>query len=188
MIHNGDHAEFEREHANTKPEDRPDWPLPSFDAVDWAKAFCKIATNLGYRDAEGQPVDEGWMVGWFANALMRGYDEYAKRQARATPTPTEAREKIARIVYPDGFCREPNPDESKLMREARRQAAFAKADAILALLPDAAAIRAAHFEEAAKIADGIMYPDLEASSDLEKQAYDIRCSIAAAIRNAGRTG
>jgi len=24
IIMNGDHAEFEREHANTKPEDRPD--------------------------------------------------------------------------------------------------------------------------------------------------------------------
>lgn len=55
------------------------------------------------------------------------------------PPPNAARERIARVIYPDGFCREPNPDESKLMREARRQSAFAKADAILALLPDAAA-------------------------------------------------
>ena len=41
-IFNGDHAEFEREHANTPKEERPDWPYPSFDARDWAKAFCKI--------------------------------------------------------------------------------------------------------------------------------------------------
>lgn len=75
----GDQIEFEREHANTAPEDRPDWPLPSFDATDWAKCFCKIATNLGYKDAEGGPIDEGWMIGWFANALMRGFDEYASR-------------------------------------------------------------------------------------------------------------
>lgn len=65
IILNGDHAEFEMEHANTKPEDRPDWPLPSFDAQDWAKAFC-----------QNRPwADEGDMIGWFANALMRGYDQ-----------------------------------------------------------------------------------------------------------------
>jgi hypothetical protein len=65
IIMNGDHAEFEREHANTKPEDRPDWPLPSFDARDWAKAFCKANPDF----------DEGVALAWFANALMRGYDE-----------------------------------------------------------------------------------------------------------------
>lgn len=64
IIFNGDHAEFESENANTKPEDRPDWPLPSFDARDWAKAFCKINPQ----------IDEETMIGWFANALMRGYD------------------------------------------------------------------------------------------------------------------
>jgi hypothetical protein len=71
----GDHAAFEAEHANTPPEQRPDWPLPSFDAQDWAKAFCKIAAMHGYKDPAGNPIDEGWMVTWFANALMRGYDE-----------------------------------------------------------------------------------------------------------------
>lgn len=81
---NGDHAEFEAEHANMKPEDRPDWPLPSFDAQDWAKAFCKISTKLGYKDAEGKPVDESWMVTWFANALMRGFDEHAARSAKSS--------------------------------------------------------------------------------------------------------
>ena len=69
VIMNGDHAEFEHEHANTKPEDRPDWPLSSFDARDWAKAFCKINTQM----------DEEIMIGWFANALMRGYDECSAR-------------------------------------------------------------------------------------------------------------
>jgi hypothetical protein len=67
---NGDHAEFEREHANTKPEDRPDWPLPSFDARDWAKAFCKTWSG----------IDEDVMVAWFANALMRGYDQRASEE------------------------------------------------------------------------------------------------------------
>ena len=73
IIMNGDHAEFETEWAASgRPDhERPDWPLPSFDAVDWAKAFCKI--NPG--------IDEDIMVGWFANSLMRGYDEHAKRMA-----------------------------------------------------------------------------------------------------------
>lgn len=74
MIHNGDHAEFELEHANTPPEQRPDWPLPSFDARDWAQAFCKIAKE------QGHDIDEGWMVTWFANALMRGHDEAMGRR------------------------------------------------------------------------------------------------------------
>jgi len=37
----------------------------SFDARDWAKAFCERFPQN----------DEGTMIGWFANALMRGYDE-----------------------------------------------------------------------------------------------------------------
>lgn len=71
----GDHAAFELEHANTPAEERPDWPWPSFSAMDWAKAFCKVATALGYADARGLPLDEAWVIGWFANALMRGYDQ-----------------------------------------------------------------------------------------------------------------
>ena len=70
LIHNGDHAQFEIDHANTKPEDRPDWPLPSFDARDWAKAWMKI-----YDGMPDERVTEEWMVTWFANALMRGFDE-----------------------------------------------------------------------------------------------------------------
>jgi len=68
-IHNGDHAAFEIEHANTPPEQRPDWPLPSFDAQDWAKAFCKLNPSADYE----------LMLAWFANALMRGYDEGRSR-------------------------------------------------------------------------------------------------------------
>lgn len=75
IILNGDHAEFEQEWAGKDPKTRPDWPLPSFDATDWAAAFCKIANEHGFHDANGDPVDEGWMISWFANALMRGYDQ-----------------------------------------------------------------------------------------------------------------
>ncbi len=68
-IHNGDHAQFEADNAGVAPQDRSDWPLPSFDALDWAKAFCKRNPSF----------DEGTALAWFANALMRGFDEgYAR--------------------------------------------------------------------------------------------------------------
>ena len=65
FIMNGDHLEYELENKGVPPEERADWPLPSFDARDWAKAFCKLFPDS----------DEELMVTWFANALMRGYDE-----------------------------------------------------------------------------------------------------------------
>lgn len=83
VILGGDHAAFEAEWAASgRPDrERPDWPLPSFKAGDWAEAFCKIANELGFKNAEGKPIDEGWMISWFANALMRGFDENAARAA-----------------------------------------------------------------------------------------------------------
>lgn len=67
VILNGDHAEFEQEWAGKDPKTRPDWPTPSFDARDWAQAFLAKHPNCG--------LGEGDMIGWFANALMRGYDQ-----------------------------------------------------------------------------------------------------------------
>lgn len=63
-ILNADHAQYEIENANTPKEERSDWPYASFDARDWAKAFCKVHPTVSEDDA----------LGWFANALMRGYD------------------------------------------------------------------------------------------------------------------
>lgn len=55
----------------------PTWPLPSFDAKDWADEFCRIA-----RDEVGlQHLAVEWMQAWFANALMRGWDEHARQTA-----------------------------------------------------------------------------------------------------------
>ena len=58
---------------------KPSPPLPSsaeilksFDARDWAKAFVEHARQL-----PTLATDEEAMTGWFANALMRGYDERA---------------------------------------------------------------------------------------------------------------
>lgn len=87
IILGGDHATFEIEHANTPPEERPDWPLPSFDAQDWAKAFCKVAK------AHGHDLDEGWVTLWFANALMRGYDaRQSELNARKMRSPVHCTE------------------------------------------------------------------------------------------------
>ena len=87
IILNGDHAEFEAEHAGMNPKDRPDWPLPSFDARDWAKAYMN-AWPQGC-------ADEGTMVTWFACALMRGFDERASRSAEhPTPQPDDRDEAL----------------------------------------------------------------------------------------------
>lgn len=74
IILSGDHAKFEQEWAASgRPDhERPDWPLPSFDATDWAKAFCKLNPSM----------DEGLMIAWFANALMRGYDQRQSETGR----------------------------------------------------------------------------------------------------------
>lgn len=39
------------------------------DAHKWAKAFNCTLVELGY-----QPHDEGWLIGWFANPIMIGFD------------------------------------------------------------------------------------------------------------------
>lgn len=56
----------------------------SFDAQVWAKAFVERASK-----DHTFAADESNMIGWFANALMRGYDEHA-RQVRAKSTTTDA--------------------------------------------------------------------------------------------------
>jgi hypothetical protein len=66
-IHNGDHLEYELANKDTPLKERSDWPFPSFDARDWAEAFCE----------RNPSVDVGVALSWFANALMRGYDEAA---------------------------------------------------------------------------------------------------------------
>jgi hypothetical protein len=50
----------------------PTWPYESFDAREWAAAFLEFHPQYG--------VDYELLVGWFANALMRGYDEHAARR------------------------------------------------------------------------------------------------------------
>jgi hypothetical protein len=48
----------------------------SDDASRWAAAFCQIAKK------QGHDLDEGWMLGWFANAIEHST---MVRTARARP-------------------------------------------------------------------------------------------------------
>jgi hypothetical protein len=41
------------------------------DAAKWAAAFNQHAVKLGYPE-----MDEGWLIGWFANAIMHSHDVY----------------------------------------------------------------------------------------------------------------
>jgi hypothetical protein len=63
-------------------------PLPSFDAEIWAAAFISTLR----RNPE-IIVDHSLMVTWFANALMRGYDEhrYSTKEYKAS---------VRRILHP----------------------------------------------------------------------------------------
>lgn len=54
------------------PAPAPD-PLKGIDAQKWAKEFMRIWSG------RWSEVDEGLMIGWFANAIMRGFDEGQRR-------------------------------------------------------------------------------------------------------------
>lgn len=44
------------------------------DASAWAAAFRQTAVKLGYSD-----MDEGWLIGWFANAIEHSSDVRERR-------------------------------------------------------------------------------------------------------------
>lgn len=48
------------------------------DAGKWATAFCQIAKKLGH------DIDEGWMIGWFANAIEHSTDVRLRRMEPQT--------------------------------------------------------------------------------------------------------
>lgn len=53
------------------------WPQ-TMDAVTWMKAWLLI---IG--EHPGIPQDEGTMIGWFANAIMAGFDEANRRNIKS---------------------------------------------------------------------------------------------------------
>ena len=76
----------------TKSVEEIDWQVT--DAVVWAKEFNRIRVQIGL-----QPDDEGWLIGWFANAIMTGVDEANRRNTRPVqPTPDSAIEVIKQFA------------------------------------------------------------------------------------------
>ncbi len=78
----GDELEAKLQLEGTPLDQRPDFPLCSFDANDWAKAFMHQHTAMGPDPA---PIDLEVIRAWFASALMTGYDHRAA-QAREHDT------------------------------------------------------------------------------------------------------
>lgn len=69
-----------------RPEDRL---RGEFDALVWAREFCAIYKN-------GVPApDQGTMIGWFANAIMAGYDRARKEET----TPAHWFKSDGHVVY-----------------------------------------------------------------------------------------
>ena len=62
------------------------------DGALWADGFRKMALKLGYSD-----MDEGWLIGWFCNAVMAGYDHAQRRFDPALATREEAPAKAGEV-------------------------------------------------------------------------------------------
>jgi hypothetical protein len=78
----------------------------SFDASDWARDFvAHVKANPSIA------TDEGTMIGWFANAIMRGYDEHARiyriSAAGAVTSEAHLRETVGQAVA-RGWCADAN--------------------------------------------------------------------------------
>src|SRR5262245_20145180 len=76
------------------------------DPARWAREFNEALTKL-YPWAH--LCDEGWLIGWFANAMMCGEDTYRWRQLAATPliTPPDV---LDPSVYDDAAPQEEAPE------------------------------------------------------------------------------
>lgn len=51
--------------------------IGNIDAKVWAEEFNTSLANQGI-----QPLDPGFLIGWFANALMAGYDHHRWKQEK----------------------------------------------------------------------------------------------------------
>ena len=58
---------------NKEAKPREADPLSGIDAREWAREFLRIWSG------RWSEVDEGLMISWFSNAIMRGFDEGARR-------------------------------------------------------------------------------------------------------------
>lgn len=60
---------------------------PPIDARDWAKEFMRLYWEKNPK--QFHYIDENLMIGWFANAIMAGYDK-AKRESSKPSVPSRA--------------------------------------------------------------------------------------------------
>ena len=75
----------------------------SFDAQEWARAFAQQA-----KIEPGVATDESAMTAWFANALMRGYDEGCRNERKhyeglLAKAEHRAKSDGLRVGYGEGF-------------------------------------------------------------------------------------
>lgn len=66
----------------------------SMDAVDWTKGLNAVLV-----DHNEQPIDPGLLIGWFANAIMFGYDEGIKKNTRPKDlVPAVSENRLRKII------------------------------------------------------------------------------------------
>ncbi len=116
--------------------DQPDSALPDYpamegweiikackdDAAKWAAAFRQTAIKLGYSD-----MDEGWLIGWFANAIEVSGDyrrpavpvQEAAQEARARKLEDMLRDLLLNIYARPDMQSLMGPHEKKLYDDAR---------------------------------------------------------------------
>ncbi len=70
--------------------------IGEFDAMEWAEAFQRIVVDGGLT------IDTGLMLGWFANAIMAGYDRGRMDESNRRET-DEAEAIIRRRITPFSF-------------------------------------------------------------------------------------
>jgi hypothetical protein len=64
-------------------------PELGIDARKWALEFQSIA-----KEKYNVTLDEAWLIGWFANAIMAGFDEGGRRASEAMLDAARARREI----------------------------------------------------------------------------------------------
>lgn len=115
------------------PERPANWPLQSFDAVDWAKEFMRIF------DKRRDEIDEALMLTWFANALMRGFDEHRWRQEKERPLSPAAAEivRLAEVALKESYWAGMNSLGNEHRAQSAEKALLAALSALLAEVREA---------------------------------------------------